>query len=103
MREVCVDIGSTWTKAALVDTGTGELLDTGQAPTTPGDVVAGVLSATAGFGDVPVRACSSTGGGLRLAVVGYEGRSSARSRTSCFWWAGPTAGTPACCAPTRPP
>jgi hypothetical protein len=72
VREVCVDIGSTWTKAALVDTGTGELLDTAQAPTTPGDVVAGVLSATAGFGDVPVRACSSAGGGLRLAVVGYE-------------------------------
>jgi uncharacterized protein (TIGR01319 family) len=67
----CVDIGSTWTKAALVDPGTGRLVDTRQAPTTPDDVVAGVLAATQGW-DAPVRACSSAGGGLRLAVVGYE-------------------------------
>jgi uncharacterized protein (TIGR01319 family) len=67
----CVDIGSTWTKAALVDPVTGELRATRQAPTTPGDVVAGVLAATAGW-SAPVRACSSAGGGLRLAVVGYE-------------------------------
>ncbi|KQS71859.1 glutamate mutase L [Modestobacter sp. Leaf380] len=68
----CVDIGSTYTKAALVDVATGELLATAQAPTTLDDVVRGVLAATAGFGGVPVRACSSAGGGLRLAVVGYE-------------------------------
>ncbi|GHE11486.1 glutamate mutase L [Klenkia taihuensis] len=68
----CVDIGSTFTKAALVDLTTGELRATAQAPTTLDDVVRGVLEATAGFGDVPVRACSSAGGGLRLAVVGYE-------------------------------
>ncbi|MCZ2817148.1 glutamate mutase L [Modestobacter sp. VKM Ac-2984] len=67
----CVDIGSTWTKAALVEPATGRLVDTRQAPTTPGDVVAGVLAATEGW-DAPVRACSSAGGGLRLAVVGYE-------------------------------
>jgi uncharacterized protein (TIGR01319 family) len=67
----CVDIGSTWTKAALVELPAGRLLDTRQAPTTPGDVVAGVLAATAGW-TAPVRACSSAGGGLRLAVVGYE-------------------------------
>ena len=48
------------------------LLDTAQAPTTLDDVVTGVLQATAGFADVPVTACSSAGGGLRLAVVGYE-------------------------------
>ncbi|MFW3169772.1 glutamate mutase L [Geodermatophilus sp. CPCC 206100] len=68
----CVDIGSTWTKAALVALPTGELLATAQAPTDPADVVRGVLAATAGFPDVPVVACSSAGGGLRLAVVGYE-------------------------------
>jgi uncharacterized protein (TIGR01319 family) len=68
----CVDIGSTFTKAALVDVATGALLCTAQAPTTLDDVVTGVLSATAGFADVPVVACSSAGGGLRLAVVGYE-------------------------------
>jgi uncharacterized protein (TIGR01319 family) len=68
----CVDIGSTFTKAALVDLRTGALRATAQAPTTPDDVVPGVLAATAGFTGVPVIACSSAGGGLRLAVVGYE-------------------------------
>ena len=68
----CVDIGSTYTKAGLVDLRTGALLDTAQSPTTLDDVVTGVLAATAGFRDAPVLACSSAGGGLRLAVVGYE-------------------------------
>lgn len=67
-----MDIGSTFTKAALVDCDTGELVATAQAPTTLDDVVAGVLTATGEFSDVPVIACSSAGGGLRLAVVGYE-------------------------------
>ena len=48
-RIACVDIGSTYTKAALVDVRTGALLDTAQAPTTLDDVVTGVLQATAGF------------------------------------------------------
>ena len=68
----CVDIGSTYTKAALVHLPTGRLLATAQAPTTLDDVVSGVLTATAGFAGAPVLACSSAGGGLRLAVVGYE-------------------------------
>jgi uncharacterized protein (TIGR01319 family) len=81
MMLACVDIGSTFTKAALVDVATGELLATAQAPTTLDDVVTGVLAATAAFGTrghecgdgaVPIVACSSAGGGLRLAVVGYE-------------------------------
>ena len=81
MMLACVDIGSTFTKAALVDVATGELLATAQAPTTLDDVVTGVLAATADFrthghecgdGAVPIVACSSAGGGLRLAVVGYE-------------------------------
>ena len=71
MNVVCVDIGSTYTKAALVDIDTGTLLGTAQAPTAA-DVVDGVLAATDGLGDAPVVACSSAGGGLRLAVVGYE-------------------------------
>jgi uncharacterized protein (TIGR01319 family) len=70
-RVACVDIGSTWTKAALVELPGGRLRGTRQAPTTHDDVVAGVLAATDGW-DAPVRACSSAGGGLRLAVVGYE-------------------------------
>ena len=72
MSIACVDIGSTYTKAALVELPTGRLLATAQAPTTLDDVVTGVLAATAGFPDAPVIACSSAGGGLRLAVVGYE-------------------------------
>jgi len=72
MTLACVDIGSTFTKAALVDPATGKLLATAQAPTTLDDVVTGVLAATADFPDAPVVACSSAGGGLRLAVVGYE-------------------------------
>jgi uncharacterized protein (TIGR01319 family) len=72
VKLACVDIGSTCTKAALVDLDGGRLLDTAQAPTTLDDVVSGVLTATAGFRDAPVVACSSAGGGLRLAVVGYE-------------------------------
>ncbi|MET0764311.1 MAG: glutamate mutase L [Blastococcus sp.] len=72
MKLACVDIGSTYTKAALVELATGRLLETAQAPTTLEDVVSGVLIATSGFGNVPVVACSSAGGGLRLAVVGYE-------------------------------
>jgi uncharacterized protein (TIGR01319 family) len=67
----CVDIGSTWTKAALIELPGGRLVQTRQAPTTPDDVVAGVLAATESWA-APVRACSSAGGGLRLAVVGYE-------------------------------
>ena len=68
----CVDIGSTYTKAALVDPATGTLLAAAQSPTTLDDVVTGVIAATAGFPDAPIVACSSAGGGLRLAVVGYE-------------------------------
>jgi uncharacterized protein (TIGR01319 family) len=68
----CVDIGSTFTKAALVGVPSGELLGTAQAATTLDDVVRGVQAATSGWADAPVVACSSAGGGLRLAVVGYE-------------------------------
>ncbi|WRL64041.1 glutamate mutase L [Blastococcus brunescens] len=59
----CVDIGSTFTKAALVDPATGRLLATAQAPTTLDDVVTGALAATAGFPEAPVVACSSAGAG----------------------------------------
>ncbi len=105
---VCVDVGSTWTKALLVDVGatvpaavrvapavggTGPdarpaaltcdgVLATAQHRTTVDtdvmDGVAGVLARLGehvgahpvAFGEPLV--CSSAGGGLRLAVVGYE-------------------------------
>jgi uncharacterized protein (TIGR01319 family) len=75
----CVDFGSTFTKAALVDTETGELLGTGSHRTTlDTDVLDGWralrdrLAGLAGGRDAPVLACSSAGGGLRIAVVGNE-------------------------------
>ncbi len=71
-----VDFGSTYTKAALVDESTGALLGTAGTPTTLGtDLLDGYrqlverLSVPSG---TPTLACSSAGGGLRLAVVGYE-------------------------------
>ena len=76
---LCVDVGSTFTKAALVDVGAGELLATASRPTTLAtDVLDGVAAARAeveeraGVTAGEVLACSSAGGGLRIAVVGYE-------------------------------
>ncbi|SCL72685.1 conserved hypothetical protein [Micromonospora citrea] len=76
---VCADVGSTYTKVAVVDLDGGGLVAAASAPTTVGtDVLHGldaaVGAATAGVGvrDVPWYVCSSAGGGLRLAVVGYE-------------------------------
>ncbi|WP_256838384.1 glutamate mutase L [Ornithinimicrobium faecis] len=80
---LCVDVGSTFTKAALLAPD-GTLLARAATPTTlESDVLDGVRAvaaecAAAGH-DVPdlqdrdrVLLCSSAGGGLRLAVVGYE-------------------------------
>ncbi|MFI5845324.1 glutamate mutase L [Catenuloplanes sp. NPDC051500] len=74
---VCVDVGSTWTKAALVRVPDGELVATSAVPTTAGsDVLHGLGQAVALLGPAavraPVRACSSAGGGLRIAVLGQE-------------------------------
>ncbi|MFC0439048.1 glutamate mutase L [Kutzneria buriramensis] len=70
---LCLDIGSTWTKGALVASD-GALVGTAQHPTTPPEVLDGIASVTTRLGaqGVPVLACSSAGGGLRLAVVGQE-------------------------------
>lgn len=69
---LCLDIGSTWTKGALVAGGC--LLGSAQHVTTPPEVMDGVAAVTAELGAtaVPRLACSSAGGGLRLAVVGQE-------------------------------
>ncbi len=81
---LCVDVGSTFTKAALVDPGAGVLLGRAAVPTTVRtDVLDGVRAARAAIGEhghpLPDLAdpehtllCSSAGGGLRLSVVGYE-------------------------------
>jgi uncharacterized protein (TIGR01319 family) len=75
-RVLCVDFGSTFTKAALVDADDGTLVATGSTATTlRSDVLDGYRALRAGLGRErvdEVLACSSAGGGLRLAVVGYE-------------------------------
>ncbi|MCY7402188.1 MAG: glutamate mutase L [Nocardioides sp.] len=82
---VCVDFGSTFTKAALVDLESGTLLATASHATTlpdadgVGDVLDGYDACLARLVeqdgravDADVLACSSAGGGLRIAVVGNE-------------------------------
>ena len=73
---LCVDFGSTFTKAVLVDTDEGALRASASVPTTIGtDVLDGFRSIREqleGHRVDEVLACSSAGGGLRLAVVGYE-------------------------------
>lgn len=77
----CLDVGSTWTKLAVVDVGEGRLVTTAAHPTTVDtDVLDGVDALLRGAGAVgEVRCCSSAGGGLRLAVVGYEALVSAEA------------------------
>jgi len=74
---LCVDVGSTFTKAVLVDVSSGELVGAASSPTTVGtdvmDGVDGVCRELASHGPVTeTLVCSSAGGGLRIAVVGYE-------------------------------
>ena len=82
---LCVDFGSTFTKASLVDLGTGEIVAAADHPTTlpvpgeGGDVLDGyaacrdaLTAQDARAADAEVLACSSAGGGLRIAVVGNE-------------------------------
>ncbi|MDQ3592110.1 MAG: glutamate mutase L, partial [Actinomycetota bacterium] len=73
----CVDFGSTFTKTALVDTPAGRLLGTASHPTTIDtdvldgwDVTRARLEPLTGGEEASVLACSSAGGGLRIAVVG---------------------------------
>jgi uncharacterized protein (TIGR01319 family) len=82
---VCVDFGSTFTKAALVDLERGAIVASASHPTTlpdadgTGDVLEGydgclasLVAEDARAADAEVLACSSAGGGLRIAVVGNE-------------------------------
>ncbi|MEU7816757.1 glutamate mutase L [Pseudonocardia sp. NPDC049154] len=75
---VCLDVGSTWTKAVLVHPD-GGLAGFAEHRTTTADVLEGVDAAVRGVTAAAARepepavlACSSAGGGLRLAVVGTE-------------------------------
>ncbi|MGA8046418.1 MAG: glutamate mutase L [Dermatophilaceae bacterium] len=71
----CIDVGSTFTKGVLVDPADGRVLHSGTTPTTVGtDVLDGIATLRQRLPAEPADtlACSSAGGGLRLAVVGYE-------------------------------
>ncbi|HEY6738583.1 MAG TPA: glutamate mutase L, partial [Actinopolymorphaceae bacterium] len=92
-RVLCVDFGSTFTKAALVDTGSGDLVATATHRTTIGtDLMEALDGIRARFGapDVELLACSSAGGGLRVGVVGHEelvtGEAGRRVATSSGGW-----------------
>jgi uncharacterized protein (TIGR01319 family) len=77
---VCVDFGSTFTKALLVDLGSGTVIACAEHRTTiDTDVLDGYDACLAVLADADPRAsearvlaCSSAGGGLRIAVVGNE-------------------------------
>ena len=78
---VCVDFGSTFTKAALVDLAIGRIVAARRPPDTTidTDVLDGYDACLAELAaqdpraaDAEVLACSSAGGGLRIAVVGNE-------------------------------
>src|SRR3954451_14366117 len=78
MTILAVDFGSTFTKGVLL-ADDGAVLATASTPTTGtqrrGDILEGYRTLRALLDvrtDVGVHACSSAGGGLRLAVVGYE-------------------------------
>ncbi|HYJ67853.1 MAG TPA: glutamate mutase L [Nocardioidaceae bacterium] len=75
-----VDFGSTFTKAMLVDVDGGDLVAKAEHPTTiETDVLDGWAACRAALAErdrgavtASVVACSSAGGGLRIAVVGHE-------------------------------
>jgi hypothetical protein len=77
---LCVDIGSTYTKALLVDLAMAAVAGAAQRPTFgTGDVLDAVDACRAEIAavdqraaDAEVLACSSAGGGLRVVVVGHE-------------------------------
>lgn len=77
-RVACVDVGSTFTKGVLVETGPEtRVVAAAAVATTVGasgeDVLDGVAAVRERLGpDDELLASSSAGGGLRLAVVGYE-------------------------------
>ena len=77
---VCVDFGSTFTKALLIDLVEGRVAAAAEHRTTiETDVLDGydaclaeLVAQDARAAEAPTLACSSAGGGLRIAVVGNE-------------------------------
>lgn len=73
-RVLCVDFGSTFTKAVLVDVDTGEVIGAAEHPTTiETDLLDGLTACREALPPADsVLACSSAGGGLRIGVLGNE-------------------------------
>ncbi len=77
---VCADFGSTFTKTLLVSRDDGAVLAAAEHATTIGtDVLDGLTACVSELArtepaaaGAPVLACSSAGGGLRIAVIGNE-------------------------------
>jgi uncharacterized protein (TIGR01319 family) len=77
---ICVDFGSTFTKALLIDLAEGRVAAGAEHRTTiDTDVLDGydvclaaLVEQDARAAEAPTLACSSAGGGLRIAVVGNE-------------------------------
>jgi uncharacterized protein (TIGR01319 family) len=73
---LCVDVGSTFTKAVLVGAGGAVLGTAAHRTTVATDVMEGLEAVRAALESRgrpdEVLVCSSAGGGLRLAVVGHE-------------------------------
>ncbi|MCD4525515.1 glutamate mutase L [Nocardioides sp. cx-173] len=81
---ICVDFGSTFTKASLVDLAEARIVAAAEHPTTlpvdgHGDILDGYDACLAALTEADPRAagaevlaCSSAGGGLRIAVIGNE-------------------------------
>lgn len=78
MKCLCADIGSTFTKACLIDLSEGKILGTSQAPTTASkDITIGLTNAldklreSCDLSNLRYKlACSSAYGGLRVVAVG---------------------------------
>lgn len=79
---LCLDVGSTYTKGMAVPLGDGRPVTVEHRTTSDTDVMAGIAAVRGALGlpeDVATLACSSAGGGLRLAVVGYRPEISAEA------------------------
>ncbi|WP_029767983.1 glutamate mutase L [Haloglycomyces albus] len=75
---LCLDIGSTYTKALHV-TSEGRTSFLSHRTTLDTDVAEGVAAVASGVSLQSAYACSSAGGGLRLAVIGNEPLVTARA------------------------
>jgi len=93
-RILLLDIGSTFTKATVVDPGRPRILGSARAPTTAGtDITIGMMNAVSKLGADPddfdqKLACSSAAGGLEVAAIGLHPRLTVEAATRAALGAG---------------